>query len=198
MKRWMGWFVGLISATVVLTGCAGLQPDTHRAIMGPFALSENAAQAPFGGAVSKDIANYTRSAPYVGIAGKLVGDGVDEAQRLGFKLLIDLRMPSEDGVAEEQARAAEIGIAYVNIPLAADATAWDQVAEVERALGDAANYPILLHCASANRAGAVWALYRSRQGVPSVVAIEEGRAVGLKSRENQVRELLGLPSPIAG
>lgn len=176
-----------------LSGCVPEPAPTRDGISAPFQMTDGASTAPFGGAVSPDIVNYTRAAPYVGTAGKLTGDGVEEAKRLGFKLIIDLRRPEEDGVAEEQAKAAELGLAYLNLPLAADETAWDQVRAVETALADAANYPVLLHCGSANRAGAVWALYRYKQGVSAVTALEEGLATGLTSREKQVRELLNLP-----
>ncbi len=183
----------LFIAIAGLSACVSAPPAPSRSIAGPFAAAEGIARAPFGDAVSRAIVNYARPAPYVGTAGKLKGDGVAEAKALGFRLIIDLRRPSEDGVAEEKAEAAALGVAYENIPLAADASAWDQVAAVEAALSDPANYPVLLHCGSANRAGAVWALYRSRQGVDAVTAVEEGRAIGLTSREAMVRDLLGLP-----
>ena len=157
---------------------------------GPF--TPNAAQneAPFGDAVSPNIKNYTRAAPFVGTAGKLTSDGVKEAQDLGFKLIIDIRQPTEGGVKEEQAQAATLGLAYQNIPFAKDETAWRQVEEIEALLAESSNYPVLIHCGSANRVGAFWALYRYRPGVPAQIAIEEGRAIGLKSREAQTRALL--------
>lgn len=179
---------------LAIAACSQSEPSIQQRDIAPaFILQEGLATAPFGGAVSEDIVNYTRAAPYVGTAGKLTGNGVEEAQRLGFNLIIDLRKPEEDGVTEEVADATRLGIAYENVPLAKDATAWDQVDRVAELLADRSNYPVLLHCGSANRAGAVWALHRTRQGVPALIAIEEGRAVGLTSRETQVRELLGLP-----
>ncbi len=36
----------------------------------------------------------------------------------------------------------------------------------------------------------MWALYRASQGVPAYIAIEEGRTVGLTSREPDVRARL--------
>lgn len=176
-----------------MTACASITSPAKYTISPSYTSTEGISEAPFGGDVSPDIVNYTRAAPYVGTAGKLNGNGVAEAQQLGFNLIIDLRKPDEEGVTEEVADAARLGIAYENVPLEKDATAWDQVARVEELLADKSNYPVLLHCGSANRAGAVWALLRTRQGVPDLIAIEEGRAVGLKSREAQVRELLGLP-----
>ncbi|UTW54650.1 beta-lactamase hydrolase domain-containing protein [Kordiimonas sp. SCSIO 12610] len=155
-----------------------------------YGLHEGINEAPFGGAVSPDINNYTRAAPYLGMGGKLTVAGVEEAKRLGFTLIIDLRRPEEDGVFEEMQTASRLNILYKNIPLAGDGSVWKQVDEVSRLLADKSNYPILLHCASANRAGAVWALKRFKDGVPASIAIEEGRAVGLKSKELQVRELM--------
>ncbi|MEO1149668.1 MAG: sulfur transferase domain-containing protein [Pseudomonadota bacterium] len=177
-----------------MSACASVAPHAEYVITPSYILTEGVSKAPFGGEVSSDILNYTRAAPNVGTAGKLVGNGVAEAQQLGFKLIIDLRRPDEGGVAEEIAEASRLGIAYENVPLAKDATAWDQVERIEALIADRSNYPVLIHCGSANRAGAVWALYRTRQGVPNLIAIEEGRTVGLKSREVQVRELLGLPA----
>ena len=182
----------LVAIVGSLPACASLQQDEQRSIASPFIIADDITGAPFGGVVSENIVNYTRAAPYVGTAGKLNGDGVAEAKALGFKLIIDLRRPDENGVTEEQAAVQTVGIAYRNIPLAADASAWDQVEAVTAALADPANYPVLLHCGSANRAGAVWALYRSRQGVAPITALEEGRTVGLTSREEMVRKLLGL------
>lgn len=183
-----------IVLTILLgtAACTTAHPLTAYSISSPYILEDALIEAPYGGQVSADIINYTRAAPYVGIAGKLQGDGVAEAQRLGFKLIIDLRAPQEDGVTEEIAEAARLGIAYQNIPLAKDGTAWDQVTDITAALSQRSNYPVLVHCASANRAGAVWALYRANQGVPALIAIEEGRAAGLTSREAQVREVLEL------
>lgn len=186
--------IALFTASIALLGSAyGLDPmqDT---ITAPYDTADQTlAMAPFGDAVTRNIVNYTRAAPYVGIAGRLNPAGVSEAKALGFHLLIDLRGPDEPGVAQEERLAADIGIAYRRLPLKSGEGAWEQVAAVETALNDPSSYPILLHCGSANRAAAVWTLYRHRQGVPTMIALEEGRAAGLTSREAQVRTLLDLP-----
>lgn len=151
-----------------------------------------AAEAPFGDKVSADITYYNRAAPDIGIAGLLKGNGVAEAKALGFKTIVDLRQPKE-GTAPERAAAAKEGITYINIPVAGGAPTKDQVATLTKIIETAANKPVLVHCHSANRAGAIWALYRASKGVPPEIAVEEGRAVGLKSREPAVRKMLGLP-----
>ena len=179
----------IFATAVFLMTSNGLLADDHKP-SAPFTRVEGLREAPYGGAVSANIINYSRAAPYIGVAGSLTEQGVSEADALGFKLLIDLRQQVEPGVAEEQALVQNLDISYKHIPLAADATALPQIDEIIALLSNPDHYPILLHCASANRAGAAWALYRQRRGVPIEIAIEEGRAVGLKSKEAFVRQLL--------
>lgn len=181
----------LLMLAAAIAGCAASSPT--REIASAFAVEEGRATAPFGGDVSPNIVNYTRVAPNVGLAGRLTAAGVEEAHELGFSLVIDLRQPDEDGVDTQKEIVRRIGLRYENIPLASDETAWRQVDRVIALLDDDANFPVLIHCGSANRAGALWALYRARQGVQPIVAIEEGRAGGMTSRETLVRELLELP-----
>jgi protein tyrosine phosphatase (PTP) superfamily phosphohydrolase (DUF442 family) len=69
-----------------------------------------------------------------------------------------------------------------------------QVREFSALIEDVTNYPVLVHCVSANRVGAMWTLYRVMKGIPFPIAVEEGRTVGLKpKRENAVRARLGQP-----
>ena len=149
----------------------------------------HAGEAPFGDKVSADITYYNRALPAVGTAGLLLRDGVAEAARLGFKAIIDLRGPAE-GLEPEKAAAARAGIRYINIPVTTRIPTDDQVKAFAGFVTDAANLPVLVHCHTANRV----ALYRVQSGVPAAIAVEEGRAAGLKSREPAVRAKLGLPA----
>ena len=149
-------------------------------------------QAPFGGDVSRAVANYNRASPYIATAGLLHKGGLEEARRLGFRLIIDLRAPSERGVDTERALAARLDVAWLNLPIDTGAPGWNQVEEFAVLAHDAERYPMLVHCVSSDRSGALWALYRSAVGVPAEIAVEEGRAAGLESREEAVRAQLGL------
>lgn len=153
----------------------------------------HAGEAPFGDKVSAYITYYNRALPAVGTAGLLLRDGVAEAARLGFKAIIDLRGPAE-GLEPEKAAAARAGIRYINIPVTTRIPTDDQVKAFAGFVTDAANFPVLVHCHTANRVGALWALYRVQSGVPAAIAVEEGRAAGLKSHEPAVRAKLGLPA----
>jgi uncharacterized protein (TIGR01244 family) len=118
---------------------------------------------------------------------------VADAKALGFKVIVDLRSPQE-GIGAERDAAKAAGIRYINIPVATIAPLKDQVAAFAKVIEDPANLPALVHCQTANRVGAMWALYRAAKGVPGEVAVEEGRTLGLSSsREPGVRQQLGLP-----
>ena len=182
------------------TGAAALAlmlaaPAAAVSLSAPFEAADGQRLAPFGNQVPRMIVNYGRAAPMVGISGQPTVAGIDAAKELGFAVMVDLRQPDEPGVAAEAARAADIALKRLSVPMPAKpGPALDAFLEqLGGILDEPSNYPILLNCGSANRAAAAWALYRARKGVPPTVAIEEGRALGLTSREGLVREALGLP-----
>ena len=156
--------------------------------------AETGAQAPFGDKVSTALFNYNRATPYIGTAGRYDPAAVAEIKALGFATVIDLRAQSEKGMSGVAQAVQAAGLEYANIPVTTKAPTDDQVQEFAHLVENPANYPILVNCVSANRVGAMWALYRASAGVPVEVAIEEGRTTGLKpSREKAVRERLGAP-----
>jgi uncharacterized protein (TIGR01244 family) len=151
-------------------------------------------QAPFGDKVSPAIRNYNRASPHIGTSGEYDPRAVAEVKRLGFTAVLDLRGSDETGVAAVAEAARAAGLKYFHIPVTRKAPTDEQVQAFARIAADGANQPLLVNCVSANRVGAMWALYRAAEGVDPEVAIEEGRTVGLKpSREVAVRQRLGLP-----
>lgn len=159
----------------------------------PFDVPAGYTQAPFGDKMPDIVANYLRAAPYVGTGGLVVPGSMTRLRDLGFKTVINL-LTEKEGAEKEGAEARAAGLAYVNLPVAQLAPGSEQVAAFARLVNDPTNYPILLHCESANRVGALWALYRAGAGIPPEIAVQEGRTVGLKpNREKAVREMLGLP-----
>jgi len=117
-----------------------------------------------------------------------------EYARLGVKTVINLRTAAELEKAgiDEAPLAKAAGLEYVNVPFASVPTDAD-LERVYALLNKAENGKILLHCASSNRSGLVWSLYRATQhGVPAEAALAEGKAAGLKSLEKAAREKLGL------
>jgi len=153
-------------------------------------------QAPFGDKVSPAITYYNRATPFVATSGALKPGAASELKALGFKAVLDIRGLKE-GVAKAKTDLESVGLAFFNIPVVTRAPTLDQVKQFTAIVEDPSNYPLLVYCKTANRAGALWAMYRAAKGVPGEFAIEEGRTLGLKaSREGAVRNLLGLaPMP---
>jgi uncharacterized protein (TIGR01244 family) len=115
---------------------------------------------------------------------------------MGFRTVVNLRTDREGG-AQERAVVEAQGLRYVWVPITADSFSLADVEAVEKVLHDPSSGPVLLHCASSNRVGAVWAAIQAREGKPLEEALAAGREAGLKSpqMEAAVRRVLGSPAP---
>lgn len=104
---------------------------------------------------------------------------------LGIKTVVNLRMDAEMESVDfdEKATVESAGMRYVHAPMGRDLPSGGTWEAIREALSDAGSQsPVLMHCHSSNRAGAVWALYAGEaQGVPREQAIDEGQAAGMKS-----------------
>lgn len=102
----------------------------------------------------------------------------------GTKTVIDLREPREARGYDEPAVASAAGVAYRNIPIGHGPIADAQFDAVRAELRDAERRPLLLHCASANRVGAVLIPYLVLdEGRTQDEALRIAAAVGLRSTE---------------
>lgn len=103
------------------------------------------------------------------------------AQAGGIKTVINLRKPSETDW-NEQEFIKELGLDYHNVPFQTPDELTDEVFdEVRGLLAQDESKPILLHCSSANRVGAVWLAHRVLDGGLSYEdALAEAKTVGLK------------------
>jgi len=136
----------------------------------------------------------------VPIAGALSGgqpsqDQIAAAGKAGFKTIINLRADKEPGFEWEPAAVKAAGMKYVSIPVAGAAgLTKENVARFDAALKQAvAKGPVLLHCASGNRIGALLALRAAwLEGMDPAAALEYGKASGLTHLEPAVSSLLGL------
>ena len=123
---------------------------------------------------------------------------IEAAARAGFRTVINLRTEGEPGFEWEREAVESLGMRYVLLPVAgADGLTRENVesldAALEQALGEG---PVLLHCASGNRIGAILALRAAwLQEVDAQKALEYGRASGMTRLEGATRKLLGLPEP---
>jgi uncharacterized protein (TIGR01244 family) len=99
---------------------------------------------------------------------------------LGFKTVINLRTEKE-GAKDEETAVKAAGLAYVWVPVTADTLSLEDAGRVEKVLEDEAAAPVLLHCATANRVGAVWAVLAVKSGKTLDEALAEAKRIGLTS-----------------
>lgn len=128
------------------------------------------------------ITNFSRVQTTIACAGATTSEAVAEVKKLGYASIINLRQASEAGanVEAEEAAAKAAGIRYISLPID---TASPDPATIERfltAVVEPANQPVFLHCASANRAAALWMIKRiDLDKWDDGKATEEAAALGL-------------------
>jgi uncharacterized protein (TIGR01244 family) len=117
-------------------------------------------------------------------AGQPTAEDLDAAREAGIRTVIDLRRADEKRGYDEAAAVAEAGLAYVLLPFNGPAELNDAIFDRARELLRTAERPLLLHCASANRVGAVWIPYRVLEaGIALDAAVAEAKTIGLKTPE---------------
>ncbi len=84
---------------------------------------------------------------------------LQEAAQAGFKSVLNFRSPQEEGfLSDEEKQAEAAGLEYVNIPVKANGIT-DELAEKIIEQIDQLPKPILLHCKSGLRSGAMALMY---------------------------------------
>lgn len=111
------------------------------------------------------------------------------AQQAGMRTVLDLRKPGEVTDFDEPTVVRELGLAYHNIGFKAPEELTDAVFDGALAvLRDSQARPVLMHCSSANRVGAIWIAYRVLDdGLSWEAALEEARTVGLRTDAFEAR-----------
>lgn len=108
----------------------------------------------------------------------------------GVGTVINLRTPGETKDRDERTEVEAAGMRYVALPIAGHEGVTEDNAKALADLIAAAHGPVLVHCASGNRAGGLLALALAAQGMPAATALETGRAAGMTSTETQVKQVL--------
>ncbi len=118
-------------------------------------------------------------------------DDLAKFKEAGVKSVINLRAEGENKDFDEMKSCAEAGLTYNNPGFNSAATLTDPIIDrVRSLLTSETKDPVLLHCASGNRVGAVWLAYRVLdEKAPYEQALTEAKAIGLKSTdlESKVR-----------
>jgi len=126
----------------------------------------------------------------------LTGGQPSEAQFLaakeaGYQTVINLRGVGEPGTDTAPSMLAQAGVAYIHIPInGPGALTVDNAKLLDTALKENGG-PVMVHCASGNRVGALFALRAFHlEGHSLEEALNVGRSTGMTRMEPMVRQLL--------
>jgi uncharacterized protein (TIGR01244 family) len=100
----------------------------------------------------------------------------------GYKAVINLRVATENGAAIEESRAAAeaAGLTYIHLPFNTAAPDMAVADAFLKAVTDKTHQPVYIHCASGQRASALWLAKRMLVDKWSKEkALEEAHAIGL-------------------
>jgi uncharacterized protein (TIGR01244 family) len=129
------------------------------------------------------IPNASFPEPGVMAAGQPTGEQIQLAAEDGYRTILDLRAPSEAREFDEALAARQNGLAYVNIPVTLDTLGHATIDRFLEAM-ERAERPVLLHCGSAVRVGALYyAWLVLEKGVAPKEAMKRAEAAGLHSPE---------------
>lgn len=151
---------------LVLAGCAGAPAPKTPALI-------DTARSPVTG---------------VFVTGRIAGGDIAALGDAGIRRVVDLTPDAETPDFDEASAVGAAGLVYANLPLrgAGDLTR-ENVRAFDALMRDATQ-PVLVHCASGNRVGAMAALraaWIDGKGAEDAVAI--GKAWGLTGLEDEVR-----------
>jgi uncharacterized protein (TIGR01244 family) len=120
------------------------------------------AQTEITKAVVPGIVNFGYIGKTVACAGATAPAALVEVKKLGYAAVINLRVASEPGAEIDASAAAAqaAGLRFIHLPFNASAPDPMLVDKFIAAISDPRNQPVFIHCASANRAAALWMVKR--------------------------------------
>lgn len=126
------------------------------------------------------------------LGGQPSEEDLAQLKAAGVKTVINLRMETENTKFDEAKVLGDLGVSasdYHNPAFNSAATLSDPIfRRVRDLLTNKNNEPVLLHCASGNRVGAIWLAHRVLDdGVPYEKALEEAKAIGMKPEAFEAR-----------
>jgi uncharacterized protein (TIGR01244 family) len=126
------------------------------------------------------------------VAGQVTPEQLQQAAAEGYKSVLNLRSPDEQGfLPDEQQLAEAAGLEYVNIPVKPSEMTEELTDKVLEQI-DALPKPALIHCASAMRAGAMAFMnLATRQGMTAEQVFEKAGETGFDCNANpQMKQFL--------
>ena len=146
-------------------------------------------------AQSPDIPNRSEPLPGITSAGQPSAEALAALAEEGYTTVVDLRSEQEDRGFDEASTVEGLGMRYLSLPVAGgENVSYENAAALDRILAEVEG-PVLLHCASGNRVGALLSLRAALNGTDKEEAMALGTSAGLTSLQPLVERLLNEEPP---
>ncbi|MDH3627342.1 MAG: sulfur transferase domain-containing protein [Acidobacteriota bacterium] len=139
-----------------------------------------------------EIRNLREPIPGVWVGGQPTREQLEALADDGFKTIVNLRQLDEDGAWDETSLVEELGMQFLHIPIGgAEGFHRENAERLAAVVDDPARQPALIHCASGNRVGALFAVKAvALDNATDEEALTLGRAAGLTRLADQMPEIL--------
>ena len=160
----------MVFSVLMLQGCAESRKSIHIGMADP------------NHEMSEQFNNVFQDGDFY-FAGLPTEAGIKSASERGVTVIVNL-LPAEQQAGrvsfDEPALVNSLGMRYESIPMVPSTFSTDDIDRLAAIINDA-DGPMLIHCASSNRVGGIWAAYLHRhQGYTLDEALKVGTAAGLK------------------
>lgn len=135
------------------------------------------------------VKNIAMPAPGLVTAGQATEAQMEQLAKLGIKQVICLRAADEQGTGWEEAKAKELGLSFLRLPVKGnDDVTVANAEQLAAALAAGGGQPAMVCCGSSNRVGALLAMKAFHvDGKPADEALQFGQAAGLKAMTEAVQ-----------
>lgn len=168
-------------------------------LLAPAVLADNATKTPKLEAAELGSTRNVHSFGKTLLCGQPAAEDFAEAKRRGIETIITLRQPGE--VEWDEADVVNrLGLQFHRFGFGAPDTLTNSVFDgALRILADSQQQPVMLHCGSANRVGAVWLAHRVlNDGITLEEARQEAKTVGLRTAAYEAKALAYIEQRQAG
>src|SRR3954464_4674755 len=124
------------------------------------------------------VQNFNQIDAVFACGGATDANGVANLKKQGFASIISFRLPTEQGVVEEEAAVKTTGIKYVHLPPNGAMPDPKVPDAFLAAVSDKSNQPAYIHCGGGGRAASMWMIKRAlKDGWSADRAEQEANAI---------------------
>lgn len=138
--------------------------------------------------------NAAEALPGITTSGQPDRSALTELAKDGYVAVIDLRTPQEDRGLNEREAVEELGMTYISLPIdGPEGISYENASTLDAILRETGQ-PVLIHCSTGNRAGALLSLRQRLLGAGAGEALQIGVKAGMSTLRSTVEARLSEPT----